>query len=54
MFKRLNDINAIPEKAKEHILYTIEVLIKFAKIASSVNSNPNEELSLFIDCIFFV
>lgn len=32
MLKRLNDINALPEKDKEHILYTIDGLIKSAKL----------------------
>lgn len=34
MLKRLNDINALPEKDKEHILYTIDGLIKSAKLQS--------------------
>jgi hypothetical protein len=32
MLRRLNDINALPEKDKEHILYTIDGLIKSAKL----------------------
>lgn len=32
MLKRLNDINALPDKDKEHILYTIDGLIKSAKL----------------------
>lgn len=32
MLKRLNDINALPQKDKEHILYTIDGLIKSAKL----------------------
>ena len=34
MLKRLNDINALPDKDKEHILYTIDGLIKSAKIGA--------------------
>ena len=32
MLKRLNDISALPDKDKEHILYTIDGLIKSAKL----------------------
>lgn len=32
MLKRLNDINALPDKDKEHILYTLDGLIKSAKL----------------------
>lgn len=32
MLKRLNDINALSDKDKEHILNTIDVLIKSAKL----------------------
>jgi transcriptional regulator with XRE-family HTH domain len=32
MLKRLNDISALPDKDKEHILYTIDGLIKSAKM----------------------
>lgn len=34
MLKRLNDISALPDKDKEHILYTIDGLIKSAKIGA--------------------
>ena len=30
--KRLNDISALPDKDREHILYTIDGLIKSAKL----------------------
>lgn len=32
MLKRLNDIQGFPEKEREHILYTIDALIKSAKL----------------------
>lgn len=32
MLKRLNDIQSFPEKEREHILYTIDALIKSAKL----------------------
>ena len=32
MLKRLNDISALPDKDREHILYTIDGLIKSAKL----------------------
>jgi transcriptional regulator with XRE-family HTH domain len=32
MLKRLNDINSFAEKEREHILYTIDALIKNAKL----------------------
>lgn len=32
MPKRLNDINTLPDWDKEHILYTIDGLIKSAKL----------------------
>ena len=32
MLKRLNDISALPDKDKEHILYTVDGLIKSAKL----------------------
>jgi hypothetical protein len=32
MLKRLNDIATLPDKDKEHILYTIDGLIKSAKL----------------------
>jgi len=32
---RLNDISALPDKDKEHILYTIDGLIKSAKIGAT-------------------
>lgn len=32
MLKRLNDISALPDKDREHILYTIDSLIKSAKL----------------------
>jgi hypothetical protein len=32
MPKRLNDISALPDKDREHILYTINGLIKSAKL----------------------
>lgn len=32
MLKRLNDISALPDKDNEHILYTIDGLIKSAKL----------------------
>jgi transcriptional regulator with XRE-family HTH domain len=32
MLKRLNDISALPDKDKEHILYAIDGLIKSAKL----------------------
>ena len=34
MLKRLNDISSLPDKDKEHILYTIDGLIKSAKLQS--------------------
>ena len=32
MLKRLNDIHSFPEKEREHILYTIDALIKNVKL----------------------
>ena len=32
MLKRLNDIYTLPDKDKEHILYTLDGLIKSAKL----------------------
>ena len=32
MLKRLNDISALPDKDKEHILYTIDGLINSANL----------------------
>lgn len=32
MLKRKNDISALPDKDREHILYTIDGLIKSAKL----------------------
>jgi hypothetical protein len=34
MLKRLNDIQSFPEKEREHILYTLDALIKNAKLKS--------------------
>jgi transcriptional regulator with XRE-family HTH domain len=34
MLKRLNDINSFTEKEREHILYTLDALIKNAKLNS--------------------
>ncbi|MBL7888013.1 MAG: helix-turn-helix transcriptional regulator [Bacteroidia bacterium] len=34
MLKRLNDIASFPDKDKEHILYTLDALIKNAKMNS--------------------
>ncbi len=31
MLKRINDINALPEKDKEHILYTLDSLLQNVK-----------------------
>jgi transcriptional regulator with XRE-family HTH domain len=35
MLKRLNDINQLPERDKEHILYTIDGLLRDAKTRQS-------------------
>ena len=32
MLERLNDISALPDKGREHILYTVDGLIKSAKL----------------------
>ena len=32
MLKRLNDINSLPDKDREHIFYTLDGLIKSAKL----------------------
>ena len=34
MLKRLNDINSFPTKAREHILYALDAMIKNAKLKS--------------------
>lgn len=40
MLKRLNDISALPDKNREYILYTIDELIKSAKLQALKKQKP--------------
>lgn len=52
MLKRLNDIQSFPEKEREHILYTIDALIKNVKLKTISEWKSPEHAGLIVKNLY--